>query len=309
MGLFSKKPKSIIVQKPVVKAAPPSDSDAPAPVRPDLAPLKVDTNPPAVHEAPTIATQARIDTPAPAVNEAPTIGTHARIDTPTPAVHEAPKLATPAKLPPPKPPKPAKQKNRKGGVDPADFLALRSELIHMKARLDESEQQRAIVEARLGALDATASAFSSERSDISEIAGMVLQLQQDIKDRTGTTGEVPIISGPGHDELSAKVDALQNRLFGLQDHGPKIAEFETQLAVAPRRPGYRSTERRRHCRCLPLIPTPSTNSPPCNNASTRSTNSSSALVRSINCTSAWTGSATSSNAWPTSTVSLLSCNN
>ena len=39
--------------------------------------------------------------------------------------------------------------NRKMGVDPTDFLMLRSELIEMKARLDESEQARAIVEARL----------------------------------------------------------------------------------------------------------------------------------------------------------------
>ena len=38
---------------------------------------------------------------------------------------------------------------KKVGVDPADFLALRAELIEMKARLDESEQARALVEARL----------------------------------------------------------------------------------------------------------------------------------------------------------------
>jgi DNA repair exonuclease SbcCD ATPase subunit len=117
-------------------------------------------------------------------------------------------------------------------IDPADFLALRSELVHMKARLDESEQARALVEARLGALDASAAAFTSERADISEVATMVLQLQQELSERVksgGVTGETRVI-GPGHDELSAKVDALQNRLFGLQDQGPKIAEFESQIA-------------------------------------------------------------------------------
>ncbi len=184
MGLFSKKPKSIIVQKPVVKQGPDGEATA-------------------------------------------------RSEPPAPVAHEAPKLATPAKsayLPPPKPPKPAKKV--KGGVDPTDFLALRSELIHMRARLDESEQARAQVEARLSALDASTTAFSSERADISELASMVLQLQQDIKERTTAiiTGETPLV-GNGHDELSAKVDALHNRLFGLQDHGPKIAEFESQLAA------------------------------------------------------------------------------
>jgi DNA repair exonuclease SbcCD ATPase subunit len=101
----------------------------------------------------------------------------------------------------------------------------------MRARLDESEQARAQVEARLGALDATAAAFTSERTDLSEVANMVMQLQQEIKVRTGpATGETPV-TGPAHDELSAKVDALQNRLFGLQDHGPKIAEFEEQITL------------------------------------------------------------------------------
>jgi tetrahydromethanopterin S-methyltransferase subunit G len=101
----------------------------------------------------------------------------------------------------------------------------------MRARLDESEQARAIVEARLGSLDATAAAFSTERNDISEVADMVLQLQQQISERPGggAAGDAAV-SGGAYDELSAKVDAVQNRLFGLQDQAPKIAEFEAQLA-------------------------------------------------------------------------------
>jgi DNA repair exonuclease SbcCD ATPase subunit len=125
----------------------------------------------------------------------------------------------------------AKSKNNKATVDVVDFLALRAELVDMRARLDESEQARAIVEARLSSLDATAAAFGNERNDISEVTNMVQQLQQQIADRPAATGGGDAAANSGaHDELSAKVDALQNRLFGLQDHAPKIAEFEAQLA-------------------------------------------------------------------------------
>ena len=206
MGLFTKKPKSIIVPKPAVKpnseAAATANAEAPAAV-------VLDDFKPAV---------ADVSAPAPTP-----------IQVAAPALSKPLKLEPPKPLQPPRPPKPGKR--NKFGVDPADFLALRAELVDMRARLDESEQARAQVEARLGALDATAAAFTSERTDLSEVANMVLQLQQEIKVRTGPiTGETPV-TGPGHDELSAKVDALQNRLFGLQDHGPKIAEFEEQITL------------------------------------------------------------------------------
>jgi chromosome segregation ATPase len=143
---------------------------------------------------------------------------------------DPPKAIKPPK--PPRPPKPAKQPKIKGTVAPADFLALRSELIEMKARLDESEQARAIVEARLGSLDAATSAFQTERNDINEMAEIVMQLQQQVAD--GSVAATPVgsesPSSGQHDELSAKVDAVQTRLFMIQDQVPKIAEFEAQLA-------------------------------------------------------------------------------
>ncbi len=245
MGLFSKKPKSIIVQKPAVKPVakpnpdgvktPKSDSLSPksdieaAIMSPSLTPTLAATATPT--PIATSSTSTPTPTPAPTPSPTPTPKSAA----PPPPL-EMPRLAPKVdQLPPPKPgkpAKPAKQKNRKGGVDPADFLALRTELIHMKARLDESEQARAVVEARLGALDAAASTFTSERADISEVAGMVVQLQQELAERTGVgaiTGDNPIV-GPAHEELAAKVDALQNRLFGMQDHGDKLAEVESQLA-------------------------------------------------------------------------------
>ncbi len=185
MGLFSKKPKSIIVQQPAQKA------EAEAEAMDRLEQLLPKIEPAVPHLAPP------------------------RLDPPTA---------------PPRPPKPAKR-NKKATVAPADFLALRAELMDVKARLDESEQARAIVEARLGSLDAAAAAFSTERNEISEVANMVIQLQQQIAEHSNGGGNGGGSAGDDwHDELSAKVDAIQNRLFGLPDHLPKINEFETQLA-------------------------------------------------------------------------------
>ena len=187
MGLFSKKPKSIIVQQPGGK---PASGDEAMDRLEEQLPL--------------------VETPLPHLAPPP----------------PKPQPPRPAKAP--KPPKPAK----KVGVDPTDFLALRAELIDMRARLDESEQARAIVEARLSSLDAAASQFTTERNELNEVAGMVIQLQQQIAERgpdSGSGGGASSNDG-ATDELSAKVDALQNRFFGLQDHTPKIAEFETQIA-------------------------------------------------------------------------------
>lgn len=200
MGLFSKKPKSIIVPRPVIKPGPEAVLGS-----------KGDDEPVA--------------------DEPPT----PEADTAFKPVAPSPKLDVPPKPPqlPPLPPKPSKKQNKKARVDPADFLALRSELMHMRARLDETEQARALLEARLAALDATTTAIATEKTDISEVANMVIQLQQEILARPVgpvITGETPLTI-EGQDELSAKVDALHNRLFGLQDHGPKIAEFEAQLGL------------------------------------------------------------------------------
>lgn len=48
-------------------------------------------------------------------------------------------------------------------VNPADFLALRDELLEVRTRLETSEQTKAIVEARLAALDATTTAIATGR--------------------------------------------------------------------------------------------------------------------------------------------------
>ena len=200
MGLFTKKQKSITVQNP--PAMPPPEVD-PMDGLEELLPK--------ISDLPVVAQPV----------------TPLREET----VHKPLKPINPPKaIKPPKPPKPAKIR---GTVTPADFLALRSELIAMRARLDESEQARAIVEARLGSLDAATSAFQTERNDISEMSEIVMQLQQQVAEGPASGAAAEGESSPSsghHDELSAKVDALQNRMFGIQDHVPKIAELETQLA-------------------------------------------------------------------------------
>lgn len=83
-------------------------------------------------------------------------------DTPGKPVKPGPATTTAKPAPTPsRPPKPAK--GRRGSVDATDFLALRSELLDLKARLDSSEQAKTIVEARLAALDATTTAMATER--------------------------------------------------------------------------------------------------------------------------------------------------
>ena len=199
MGLFSKKPKSIIVPKPPGLAAPEGDP------------------------------MDRLEELLPKIEDLPQLAQPVmplREDTPPKPLKP---INPPKAAKPPKPPKPVKIK---GTVAPADFLALRSELIEMKARLDESEQARAIVEARLSSLDATASAYQTERNDVNEMAEMLMQLQQQVAE-SAAVAPVSNDDSPSsgqHDELSAKVDALTNRLFGIQDQVPKIAEFEAQLA-------------------------------------------------------------------------------
>lgn len=74
-----------------------------------------------------------------------------------------------------KPAKPAKGK--KYSVDPVDFLALRSEMMDLRARLDASEQAKALVETRLAALDATTTAMSTERPGGGDLRSQMTDMQ------------------------------------------------------------------------------------------------------------------------------------
>ncbi|MEI7547814.1 MAG: hypothetical protein WCK21_07125, partial [Actinomycetota bacterium] len=62
-------------------------------------------------------------------------------------------------------------------VDPADFFAVRAELGDVRARLEASEQAKAIVEARLAALDATTTAIASNRLGGEDLRTRVNELE------------------------------------------------------------------------------------------------------------------------------------
>ncbi len=103
---------------------------------------------------------------------------------PKPAAPET--ASAPANLPPPaamtQKPSPATStakpaKGKKYSVDPTDFLALRSEMMDLRARLDASEQAKALVETRLAALDATATALATERPGSDDIRTQMSDLQ------------------------------------------------------------------------------------------------------------------------------------
>ena len=117
-------------------------------------------------------------------------------------------------------------------MTPADFLALRSELIEMKARLDESEQARAIVEARLGSLDAAASAFQTERNDISEMAEMLMQLQQQVAEARGST---PVSESDVTERRPARRTVGQGRRSPepvVRDSGPRSEDRRVRGQLA-----------------------------------------------------------------------------
>lgn len=149
MGLFSKKPK---------------------PMAPMRAP------------APPIAAMAAMVPTVPKPGQPPMPGKRGKPSKPPKVKHvkpeKQPKPPKPGKVKhvkPEKPPKPAKVKQAKPGkppkqpkakparhpkglvrgvVDPADFIALRFEMVDLRARLEASEQAKAMVETRLAALDA-----------------------------------------------------------------------------------------------------------------------------------------------------------
>ena len=92
------------------------------------------------------------------------------------------------------------KKKSKATVDPVDFLNLRSEMLDLKARLEVAEQAKAVVEARLAALDATTTALSTERL--------------------------------GGDDVRARIDDLEAKFDHQLDGAPVATETITTVAIA-----------------------------------------------------------------------------
>lgn len=98
-------------------------------------------------------------------------------------------------------PKPGK----KVSIDPADFLALRSELMDLRARLDATEQAKAIVETRLAALDATTTTLANQAGSGggTDVAQRLAELQSQL----GTVSEAAAAAAANAEIASAKATA------------------------------------------------------------------------------------------------------
>ena len=167
---------------------------------------------------------------------------------------------TPTAAARPGPAKPAKGK--KHSVDPVDFLALRSEMMELRARLDASEQAKALVETRLAALDATTTAMSTQQpSGGSDLRTQVTELQAQLEEVAETAaaahasaqnaaakataaatvatnaannpGDTASVATPaGNDsEMVARIDALTARLETVSTPDPTIAARLDALAA------------------------------------------------------------------------------
>jgi DNA repair exonuclease SbcCD ATPase subunit len=126
-------------------------------------------------------------------------------------------------------------------IDPKDFLALRAELVDLRARLEESEQARALVESRLSALDASTTALAampaaqgglaSPSIDLAEMSGRIEQLESQMHE-TRIQGTAPQPSvGPSTLELNAKIDALHNRVIAQTDVSGRLTDLEEQVST------------------------------------------------------------------------------
>ena len=166
-----------------------------------------------------------------------------------PKIPKPPKMGKPPK--PTKPPKPSK-----GTVNPADFIALRFEMIDLRARLEASEQSKAIVETRLAALDA-----GNEMARRPHEGGEVRHRIDDVEAQlravaaaaaaasaaaesasakataaaaaAAVPGPEPVpVSVPVVDEtLSARVDELTSRIEAAPDAN-RLAELEARIDAA-----------------------------------------------------------------------------
>jgi DNA repair exonuclease SbcCD ATPase subunit len=120
-------------------------------------------------------------------------------------------------------------------IDPKDFLALRAELVDLRSRLEESEQARAVVEARLGALDASTTALAaspgspglvSPAVDLAGMNGRIETLESQIR----TVAAQSAAGGPNSVELNAKIDALHSRVLNMAEITNRVQNLEEQVS-------------------------------------------------------------------------------
>jgi uncharacterized phage infection (PIP) family protein YhgE len=153
-------------------------------------------------------------------------------------------LGTP--VPDQSPPAPKRNKSKKATIDPVDFMNLRAELIDVRARLDASEQAKAIVESRLAALDATTTAMATERIGMGsdDLQARVAQVEgqlREVSERAESLAVSATATGDhvGHaeptatepdPELLARLDELATRIEQQPDVTSRLADVEARLS-------------------------------------------------------------------------------
>jgi len=128
----------------------------------------------------------------------------------------------------------APKRGKKFSIDPVDFLNLRAELLDMRARLESTEQAKAIVESRLAALDATTTALANDRTgdntdDLrTKLADIELQLTQRVAAVEPLADRIAAIEPLA--ERIAAVEPLAGQLSQLNARVSAQAEFGVQLS-------------------------------------------------------------------------------
>lgn len=141
-----------------------------------------------------------------------------------------PKAAKPGKAP--KPAKPEKGLVR-GVVDPADFIALRFEMVDLRARLEASEQSKAIVETRLAALDA-GNAMARPPHDLAEVGvdGEVRHRIADFEAQLGAVVAAAAAASATAENAAAKAMAAAAALANSPEPAPSTGALRSVFAPA-----------------------------------------------------------------------------
>ncbi len=149
-----------------------------------------------------------------------------------PKAAKQPKPAKAAKPPKPgKPPKPKKQPKGlvRGVVDPADFIALRFEMVDLRARLEASEQSKAMVETRLAALDA-GNAIGGPRLD--PVEGEARHRISDFEAQLGAIIAAAAAASATAESAAAKAQAAASALETIPEPAEVPGAFRSVFAPA-----------------------------------------------------------------------------
>ena len=122
-------------------------------------------------------------------------------------------------------------------VQPTDFLALRAEVVELRARLEAAEQEKAQLVDRIASLDASTTALAASHPDLSNLDDIRHQVDQvsarlgdvsnevrDVRTQLGdVAGQVGSVAGQVGD-VSSQVTDVSSRVETLQQQATRVAE-------------------------------------------------------------------------------------